>query len=171
MILKKHENCEKCRFQGVKWTKKWFFECKHFFNIWHVKKFLIQNLKRCIFLSIQTETRCKTFKSKSDALYFFLIWHVVIFFIQSLLFKSTYQILVELLSKCCQHQRTTCWIMTTAWGKKIFYELVACACLTFGTTFLVIAFFLAIRILMGVMTISFELLFGLYKSLCNSVNG
>ena len=29
--------------------------------------------------------------------------------------------------------------MTMAWCKKIFYECVACVCLTFGTIFLVIA--------------------------------
>ena len=34
--------------------------------------------------------------------------------------------------------------MTTAWGKKIFYECVACAFSTFGTTFLVTAFFMAL---------------------------
>ena len=55
--------------------------------------------------------------------------------------------------------------MTIAWGKKIFYEGVACVCLTFGTIFLVIAFFLAFGFLMGVMTISFALSIDLYKSL------
>ena len=57
--------------------------------------------------------------------------------------------------------------MTTAWGKKIFYECVACGCLTFGTIFLVIAFFIAIGFLMGVMTISFALPIDLYNSLWN----
>ena len=56
-------------------------------------------------------------------------------------------------------------------GKKIFYECVACACLTFGTMFLVIAFFMAFGYLMGVMTISFALPIELYKSLWNSENG
>ena len=41
-----------------------------------------------------------------------------------------------------------------AWGKKIFYECVACVCLGFGTIFLVIAFFMALGFLLGVMTIS-----------------
>ena len=44
-----------------------------------------------------------------------------------------------------------------AWGKKILYECVACACIMFGTIFLVIAFFMALGFLMGVMTISFAL--------------
>ena len=61
--------------------------------------------------------------------------------------------------------------MTTAWGKKVFYECVACVCLTFGTIFLVFAFFMAIGFLMGLMTISFSLAMDLYKSLWNSKNG
>ena len=48
--------------------------------------------------------------------------------------------------------------MTLAWGKKIFSECVVCLCITFGTIFLVIPFFMAIGFLMGVMTMSFELL-------------
>ena len=55
--------------------------------------------------------------------------------------------------------------------KKIFYECVACVCLTFGTIFLNIAFFMALGFLVGVMTISFELPVDLYKSLWNSENG
>ena len=93
------------------------------------------------------------------------------FFIQNLLFKSSFQILAALLSECYQHQRTTCWIMTMAWDKKIFNESVACVCLTFDTIFLVIALFLAFGFLTGVMTISFALPIDLYKSLCNSENG
>ena len=58
-----------------------------------------------------------------------------------------------------------------AWGKKFFYECVACVCLTFGTIFLVIAFFMALGFLMGEMTISFELPIDLYKYLWNSENG
>ena len=56
-------------------------------------------------------------------------------------------------------------------GNKFFYECVACVCLTFGTTFLVIAFFMALGFLMGLMTISFALPTGLYKPLWNSGNG
>ena len=51
------------------------------------------------------------------------------------------------------------------WGKKIFYESVACVCLTFGIIFLLIAFFMAIGFLIGVMTISFALPIELYKYL------
>ena len=61
--------------------------------------------------------------------------------------------------------------MTTAWCKNIFYECVACVCLTFGTIFLVIAFFMAIGFLMGVMAISFALPIDLYKTLWNSKKG
>ena len=57
-FLKKHEKCQVCRFHGVKWTKTWFFWMQTFFKIWHVEKFLIQNLTRCIF-----------FNPKSDALW------------------------------------------------------------------------------------------------------
>ena len=56
-------------------------------------------------------------------------------------------------------------------GKKISYECVACACLTFGTMFLVIAFFMALGFLVGVMTISLALPFDLYKYLWNPENG
>ena len=54
-----------------------------------------------------------------------------------------------------------------ACGKKIFYECVACVCLTFGTIFLVIAFFMALGFLVSVMTISFALPIDLYKFLWN----
>ena len=92
-------------------------------------------------------------------------------FIQNLLFKSSFQILGELLSKCYQHQRTTCWKKTTDWGKKFFYVCVACVGLTFGTISLVIAFVMAISFLMGVMTISFALPIDLYKYLWKSAIG
>ena len=58
-----------------------------------------------------------------------------------------------------------------ACGKKILYECVACVCLTFGFSFLFIAFFMAHGFLVGVMTISFALPIDLYKSLWNSENG
>ena len=61
--------------------------------------------------------------------------------------------------------------MTIAWGEKIFYECVVYVYLTFGTIPLVIAFFMAIVFLMGVMTISFALPIDLNKSLPNSKNG
>ena len=48
--------------------------------------------------------------------------------------------------------------------KKIFHDCVACVGLTFGTMFLVIAFFMALGFLVGVTTISLALPF----DLCNS---
>ena len=93
------------------------------------------------------------------------------FLIQNLPFKTSSQILAEILSKCCLHQSTIRWIMTLAWLKKFLYEYVACACLMFGTIFLVIAFFIALEFLMGVMTISFALPVDSYKSLWNSEKG
>ena len=56
-------------------------------------------------------------------------------------------------------------------GKKILHECVAGVCLTFGTIFLVIAFFMALGFLVGVKTISFALPIDSYKSLWNSENG
>ena len=58
-----------------------------------------------------------------------------------------------------------------AWGKKNFYECVACVCLTLGTIFLVTGSFMANGFLMGVMTISIAKPIDLYKSLWNSENG
>ena len=86
-------------------------------------------------------------------------------------FILSFQILAEVLPKCYQNQRPTCWKLTIAWGKKAFYECVACVCLTFGSIFLVIALFMAIGFLMGVETVSFALPIDLYKSLWNSGNG
>ena len=61
--------------------------------------------------------------------------------------------------------------MATVACKKIFNECVACVCLIFGFTFLVIAFFMAHGFLMGVLTISFALPIDLYKALWTSENG
>ena len=61
--------------------------------------------------------------------------------------------------------------MTTAWVEKLLYESVACVCLTFGTVFLVNASFMAIRFLMGMMTISVALAIDLNKTLWNTENG
>ena len=58
-----------------------------------------------------------------------------------------------------------------AWCRKIFYECVVCVSLTIGTIFLLIAFFMALGFLMGVLTISFALLIDLYNSLWISENG
>ena len=96
-------------------TKKTYFKIKRFVFL------SIQNLTRCnffysnsektekfcfkiwrgVFFSNQNLTRCKTFTSKPDLLYFFKlkIWHVVKLFIQNLLFKPSFQIVAEILSK------------------------------------------------------------------------
>ena len=58
-----------------------------------------------------------------------------------------------------------------AWGKKTFHKCVACVYLTFGTIFLVIAFFMSLGFLMSVMTITFALPIDLYKSFWKSENG
>ena len=61
--------------------------------------------------------------------------------------------------------------MTTDGCKKIFYECLACVCLTFNIIFLVIAFSMALGFLMGVLTISFALPIDLDKALWNSEKG
>ena len=58
-----------------------------------------------------------------------------------------------------------------AWCKKFFYECVACVCLTIGTIFLVITFFMALGFLLGVLTKSFALPIDLRKTLWNSQKG
>ena len=59
-----------------------------------------------------------------------------------------------------------------AWCKKDFLRVcVACVCLTIGTIFILIAFFMALGLLLGVLTISFALPFDLYKSLWISKKG
>ena len=88
-----------------------------------------------------------------------------------MLFKSSFQNLAELISKCYQHQRTNCWIMTVAGNKNNFYECVACICLTFCTLFLIFAFFMALKFLVGVMSISLVLPIDLCKYLWVSENG
>ena len=54
-----------------------------------------------------------------------------------------------------------------ACGKKIFCECVACVYITFRTSLLVTAFFMALGILVGVTTISFAPPIGFYKPLWN----
>ena len=101
-----------------------FFQSK----IWRVVKVLFQSLTLCFFLFLNL-TRSNIF-------------------MQTLLLKPSFQILAELLSKCYQQRILTCWNMTMAWGKKFFYECVACVCLTFGTFFLVIGSCMAIGFFM-----------------------
>ena len=43
--------------------------------------------------------------------------------IHNLIFESSSKILAEKLSKCNQHQRTACWKMTTACGRRIFLRV------------------------------------------------
>ena len=76
-FLKKHEKCKICRFHGAKRTKTWFLWMQTFFKIWHFEKFSMQNL-----------TRCKIFKSKSDALwkFYFKIWQDSKLFLRNLIF-------------------------------------------------------------------------------------
>ena len=78
-FLKKHEKCQICRFHGVKWTKTWFFEWKHFFRNLTCRKMFNSNSNVMHFFSLQNLTSCKTFESKSDA-FFFKIWHIVNFY-------------------------------------------------------------------------------------------
>ena len=160
-------------FSQSKMNQNLMFWMRKFFSKSDMSQSFKFKIQRIVFFSIHNLRRCKTFKSKSVEFqyFYFKIWHVVNFFIQNLLFKSSFQILAELLSKCYQCQRTTCWIMTMACSKKIFYECVACVCLTFGTIFLVIAFFLALGFLVGVMTISLALPIDFYKSQLISENG
>ena len=155
-----------CR-KVLKWKSNalYFFKIKSdalqnfYFKIWHVVFFY--------------------FKIWHVVFFYFKIWQVVKFFTQNLLFKWSFQIPAESSSNCYQNQKTACWTltmawgwtMTMAWGKKSFYECVACVCLRSGTIFLVIAFFMALEFLMGVMTISYALTVDLNKSLWNSETG
>ena len=84
-----------------------------------------------------------------------------------MLFKSSLQVFVDLLSKCYKQQLVGLWLGV----KRFLCECVVCVCLAFGTIFLLIAFIMAIGFLMGVLTISFALPIDLYKSLWISKNG
>ena len=125
------------------------FKILFFRKIMLFKKLFLFKIWRVVKILIQNLTRRKIFNSKSS-------------FSNLLL-----QFLAESLSKC--YQQPTCWRM--AWCKKVFYECVVCVCHTFGKIFLVIASFMAIGFLMGVMTISFSLPSDLYKSLWISKSG
>ena len=76
--------------------------------------------------------------------------------------KSRFSNLLGFLLHCYQSATENNFM---AWCGKIFDECVACVCLTIGTTFLVIAFFMALGFLMGVLTVSFALPIDLYQSL------
>ena len=81
-----------------------------------------------------------------------------------MILTSSFQIVAALSSKCHRGQ---------FYGlvQKDFYECVACVCATIGAIFLVIAFFMSLGFLLGVLTISFALPIDLYKSVWNSENG
>ena len=87
------------------------------------------------------------------------------------LLKPSSLYLADILSKCYKHQKTNWWKMTTARGKKLFYDCVACVCFTFGTIFLAFEAFMANVFMMGLMTISFALPIDLCKPLWNWENG
>ena len=76
------------------------------------------------------------------------------FLIQSLIFKSAFKILAKVLARFCQNQRLTCLKPAAASGKNLIYECVACVCLTFGSISLFLASFVAVGIMMGVITVS-----------------
>ena len=61
-----------------------------------------------------------------------------------MIFKSSFQIVAALLSNCSQ--LVGLWLGV----KRFFYECVACVCATIGAIFLVIAFFMALGLLLGV---------------------
>ena len=129
-----------CSFYGVNWSKTWFFVCKFFFKIALFRNKFFFKIWRVVNLLIQKLTRCKIYDSKSAF---------------QIIFSDSGWIIINVLP--------TCWKMTTAGCKIIFYECVVCVCLTFGTIFLLIAFFMAIGFLVRVMTISFALPIDLYK--------
>ena len=184
-FLKLHVKRKMCAFYGINLVKTWFFVCKiffqnlrsennFFFRIVLLKKFLFFKIMPCknnFFFKIWRIVKFLIRNPTRRTIFYLKIRCVVKFLIQNLLFKSSFQILAEFLSKCFQNQRTTCGKLTLAWGKTVFYECVACVCLTFGSIFLVIGFFMAIGFLMSVMIISFALPIYLYKCLWNSKNG
>ena len=125
----------------------YFFQTK----MWRVVKLLNQNLTRCIFL-FQNLTRCNFLYSKSAFQIDFL--------------DSPWNI-----TKMLPTKKNDLLENDDSLDKKIFYECVACVCVTFGTKFLVISLVMALGFLMSVMTISFALPIDLYKSLWISENG
>ena len=103
---KQHKNCNKWRFHGLKWTKRWRFDCNRFSEIWHEEKFLIQNMLRWIFFqykiwrnvvySVQNMTRIQKIDLKPDTLKnvqikiwsvvksWYKVWHVESFLTRNL---------------------------------------------------------------------------------------
>ena len=128
MLFETARKSKICAFFGVKWIKMWLFVCKSFFNICFLKIFF--SPKSCFFEIGFSSKLCFLkilFSSKSCFLkifFFFKTWRVVKLFFQNLLFKTSFQILAELSSKCYQNQKTTCWKTTRAWGKNVFFSSV-----------------------------------------------
>ena len=124
------------------------FCVQFFFKVFLFKKFFWFIIWRVVKVLIHNLTRCKIFISELCFLnHLFRFW---LNYCQS----GTQNNLLENDNDWC-----------------FFYECVVCVWLTFGTIFLVIAFFMAVGFLMGVMTISFALLIDLYNSLWISNNG
>ena len=69
MLLKKARKLQIMSFSRSEEDQNVIFWMETFFKIWRVEKFLNQNQTR--FFSIQNLTRCKNFKSKTDALWKF----------------------------------------------------------------------------------------------------
>ena len=135
---------------------------KLFLKIWHFEKFLIQNLTHCIFFTFKIWQVVKLFYLK--------IRHFFSFLFRNLLFKSSSEILVEILSRCYQNKRTTCWKTITAsvesFSTSVWHVLFSHLLLFFCS----LRFLMAIVFSMGVMTISSALLIDLHNFLWKMVN-
>ena len=81
-----------------------------------------------------------------------------------MLFKSSFQMLAAMLSKCSQ--LVGLWLGVKRFFTSVWHVFFP----QFVQYFLAIAFFMAFGFLLGVLTISFALPIGLYKSLWNSEN-
>ena len=99
-------------------------------------------LKQNVIFCLQFFFKIALFKNK----FLFEIWRVVNLLIQKLTrfkkfdSKSAFQIIFSDSGWIIINVLPTCWKMTTAGFRIIFYECVVCVCLTFGTIFLLIAF-------------------------------
>ena len=182
MAFKTDQKVQNTSFSRSKWTTTWISGCKHlFFKIWMFKQFLsskynaffsqieslrlcffsIQNLK-CSWTLIQNLTSCILLKSKFDALCFSI--SKVCFWNGAFSFPLNFY-------KCYSLQRKLCWKMTRTWGKKLFLWVCRMCLSHFGALFLLVAFFMAIGFLMGLMTISFALPIDLYEPFWHSRSG
>ena len=103
-----------------------------------------------------------------DVFLFSKIWHVLKFLNQNLLFKSSFQILAEILSKSKNNLLDN--DVGLEW-KKISRVCGMCLSLTFGTIILVIAIFMALGFLMGKTILSIALPIDFYKSFWKTQSG